>query len=188
MPENTLNIIMNISKPTWARGFSGSKRYVWRLIFALIFIGLLVLSRVDWRPLPDRVAGKAEASDGDSLRIGRHRIRLFGIDAPELVQTCERAGWAWACGRTARQHLLARLISGSETACDVRKRDRYGRLLAVCSAGAPELNRAMVRKGMAVSFAGLYRSEEAAARHAKSGLWAAEYERPADLHSRRPRR
>lgn len=36
--------------------------------------------------------------DGDSLSVGQHEIRLFGIDAPELKQTCMRAGQSWACG------------------------------------------------------------------------------------------
>ena len=33
------------------------------------------------------ITGPATITDGDTLRIGRERIRLFGIDAPEMSQT-----------------------------------------------------------------------------------------------------
>ena len=39
------------------------------------------------RPLPD-VAGQFRAVDGDSLRGPQGDVRLYGIDAPELDQTC----------------------------------------------------------------------------------------------------
>ena len=47
-----------------------------------------------------------KVSDGDSLRSGKLRIRIFGIDAPELKQQChDQNGSAWACGLAARQQL-----------------------------------------------------------------------------------
>ena len=35
-------------------------------------------------------SGKARAIDGDSLELSGHRVRLYGIDAPERRQTCEK--------------------------------------------------------------------------------------------------
>jgi endonuclease YncB( thermonuclease family) len=32
-------------------------------------------------------------SDGDTVRFGRQRIRLFGIDAPEKAQPCDDGQW-----------------------------------------------------------------------------------------------
>ena len=52
------------------------------------------------------VRGPAEVSDGDTLRIGAVRVRLFGIDAPEAGQPCdggEKGGWA--CGAAAADRL-----------------------------------------------------------------------------------
>ena len=35
------------------------------------------------------VSGLAIVTDGDSLKIDNNKIRLVGIDAPELKQTCQ---------------------------------------------------------------------------------------------------
>jgi endonuclease YncB( thermonuclease family) len=41
---------------------------------------------------PVAAADQLRISDGDTIRIGNERIRLWGIDAPELTQTCRLAG------------------------------------------------------------------------------------------------
>jgi endonuclease YncB( thermonuclease family) len=44
----------------------------------------------------DRVA----PIDGDTLKSSTTEVRLYGIDAPELAETCTDAnGKEWACGR-----------------------------------------------------------------------------------------
>ena len=42
-------------------------------------------------------ASKIKVTDGDSLRFGKEKIRLFGIDAPELKQICndKLSFWKW---------------------------------------------------------------------------------------------
>lgn len=44
----------------------------------------------------DIVTGRAYITDGDTIRIGDTRVRLFGLDAPERAQQCERDGSATA--------------------------------------------------------------------------------------------
>src|SRR5688572_23669801 len=39
--------------------------------------------------------------DGDTLEIDGHTVQLYGIDAPEVGQHCERADGLWACGAEA---------------------------------------------------------------------------------------
>src|SRR5690606_17174665 len=107
------------------------------LATALVGAFALVVAR-----LPEtgyrHVAGAVRVSDGDSLRMGEERIRLEGIDAPELAQTCIRAGEAYPCGREARD-ALARLVGDAPVECESRGRDRYGRLLARCRAQGVDL-------------------------------------------------
>ena len=163
-----------------------------RLPLALALIGALIISHIDWAALigggpPDVVQGRPDIRDGDSLVIGRHRVRLKGIDAPERDQTCTRGGKPWACGHAARRH-LKRLIGRREVSCAVVRRDRFDRLLARCRTGARDLNQAMIRDGMAVSFDGDYRREEAEARRARAGLWAGQFERPRLWRQSNPRR
>lgn len=124
-------------------------------------------------------------SDGDTLwlqpadsRRGSVKVRLRGIDAPELCQ-------AW--GPQARDALAARVLR-RRVAVDVRSRDDYGRALASVRVGGIDVGAALVADGHAWSTRwrghGPYRREEHAARTARRGLHAA----PAALEPRRFRR
>ena len=45
-------------------------------------------------------------SDGDSMRSGKFRIRLFGVDAPEKQQQCkDKVSRNWDCGIAAKKAL-----------------------------------------------------------------------------------
>ena len=50
----------------------------------LALLALIVLRIGD--PGGETIAGAARAADGDTLTLGGHRIRLIGIDAPEMAQ------------------------------------------------------------------------------------------------------
>jgi micrococcal nuclease len=100
------------------------------------------------------------------------RIRLIGIDAPELDQS------PW--GRAALRRLSE--LAGSEVrvSTDVRERDRYGRLLAyVWNSEGEMLNLRMLKDGYCVLYtippnvahAGLFRKAQAEARKSKKGFW-----------------
>jgi endonuclease YncB( thermonuclease family) len=144
--------------------------------------GLLWLTR---GALERDITGSAEAIDGDSLRVGGVEIRLHGVDAPELNQTCSVSNRETPCGREARAHLRRFAASGLVT-CVGSEHDRYGRLLARCRVRGIDINAAMVREGMAIAF-GAYTSEETEARAAYRGLWAGTFERPRDWRARHPR-
>lgn len=150
------------------------------LALALAVLGAVALAAAYLPGLgPARtLEGAARVADGDSLVLGSERIRLQGIDAPELAQLCARGGGDYPCGREARDALL-RLVAGRAVSCESRQRDRYDRVLARCRAGPLDLNRAMVEAGWAVSY-GDYRDAEDAARRAGKGLWAGSFDRPQD--------
>ena len=121
-------------------------------------------------PLPPRFSGTARASDGDSLVLQGDRVRLVGIDAPELDQVCwDGDGAQWRCGRAAREELAARLAAGPAE-CQPRGEDKYGRTLASCSVGGTDLGAHMVERGLALSTEG-YGAQERTARSDRRGLW-----------------
>jgi endonuclease YncB( thermonuclease family) len=131
------------------------------------------------------------AVDGDTLRAGDLRIRLIGIDAPEKAQTCRDAqSRAWACGIAAREQLEA-LVAHGAVRCAAQGHDRYGRTLAVCSAGdVADIGGALVRAGYAVSYMDRderYAADESAARAQGLGLWVGAFERPSDYRRRHRR-
>lgn len=134
------------------------------------------------------VMGRASVIDGDTIEIHGQRIRLFGIDAVESRQRCERNGKAWNCGRDAA-FALADRIGTSTIDCQGDERDRYGRLVAVCFKGGEDLNRWMVEQGWAVAFRRYsldYVEAEAAAKAARRGLWSGRFEMPWDWRRRSP--
>jgi endonuclease YncB( thermonuclease family) len=123
--------------------------------------------------------GRAQVTDGDTIRIGESRIRLKGIDAPELEQRCSRAGRSYACGETSRRALID-LVSGETVRCRATGRDRYQRILARCTVNGRDIGTRMVEEGWAVSYGRDYDDEESRARSRSAGLWAGAFERPQD--------
>lgn len=108
-------------------------------------------------------------SDGDTLKIGAQRYRLFGIDAPEAQQNCSDG---WPAGRLAASHLQS-LIAGRSVTCQAKDKDRYGRTVAVCFVGGVDLGERMVRDGYAWAYARYsqdYVDEEARARAGRLGV------------------
>ncbi len=86
--------------------------------------------------------------DGDTIRLNGTPYRLWGIDAPEMKQSCTDG---WPAGRLATTHLQS-LIVGRSVICEARDTDRYGRTVAVCRAGGEDLGAIMVRGGYAWAF------------------------------------
>ena len=161
------------------RGF----RNPWGAVATLAAIGLLaVLAALLWPP-PATLGGRAVAVDGDTLRIGDTRIRLLGLDAVELDQTCmDGAGRSWPCGREARS-ALADLLDGATTTCAGDGRDRYSRVLAHCRTAGGDVGERIVRAGWAVADLE-YGAALAEARLDGRGIWAGRFDDPADWRRR----
>ena len=144
----------------------------------------LVAAALDRPPPP--VSGLARASDGDSFRLGNDRIRLLGLDAPELAQDCTaESGQTWPCGRAARAR-MAELLAAGPADCRPEEIDQYGRLLATCSIHGHDLGATMVAEGLAVS-SGRYWTEEEAARNARLGIWSGDFAAPRTWRDDHPR-
>lgn len=124
----------------------------------------------------DGLQGMVRVTDGDSLTLNNERIRLWGIDAPELDQSCRRNGELYPCGETAKARLKS-LIGSREVACNYLEKDKYGRVLATCRVGDVALNEAMVESGWAVAYGG-YLTQELKARRDRLGLWEGTFDMP----------
>ena len=127
-----------------------------------------------------KVAGIPKVTDGDSIRIGDVRIRLFGIDAPESRQKCSYQGEEWRCGWEST-NALANIIGQHWVTCLKRSSDRYGRVVAICKVGPIDLSAWMVVNGWALAYKRYskdYVDEEEIARTRRKGVWRGHFMKP----------
>ncbi len=163
---------------------------------ALVVIAAVLLARYcGFEPdVHFKVADRVAAIDGDTLRSGDVEMRLYGIDAPELDQTCTLPdNREWACGREAQSRLRA-LIGRYAVDCTPRAKDKFGRVVAVCrTSKVPDLGEALVREGLAINLGGGGRGEgpyvdaEIEAQAAKRGIWQGSFEQPWEWREQHPR-
>jgi endonuclease YncB( thermonuclease family) len=86
--------------------------------------------------------------DGDTLRCGSERLRLLGIDAPELERCLRWRSCTPGDGEAAKQSLIVAVRLGPIRYQPVT-RDRYGRQVAVVWAGGVNLSCWQLRAGQA---------------------------------------
>jgi endonuclease YncB( thermonuclease family) len=155
-----------------------SKYFLRSLIFSFILVCIFLtpLSLV----IAD-VTGKPRVIDGDTIEIAGTLIRLDGIDAPETKQMClDEVGKRWRCGEAATYTLL-NIIGNHWVTCKGEKRDRYRRLIAICTLGPFDLNAMLVLKGLALAYRKYsiaYIKEEYDAKSKKLGLWRGRFVAP----------
>lgn len=152
-------------------------------MFVAHFSVLIALTLVAASAAAASISGVGRAIDGDSLMVGQLEVRLFGVDAPELTQTCTRDGKPWACGSTAAKQ-LSNLIAGQEVNCVPLGTDKHGRTVARCRVGSTDLNRAMVANGYALAYRRYsmdYISAEESARASRRGIWSGAFELPSTV-------
>lgn len=145
-----------------------------RFLFVLAVLGASPTFAVE------TLTGRARVVDGDTLELSGVKVRLLGVDAPELDQRCQQGGRVWACGQAARA-ALAGIVGQRRITCLVQDIDRYGRDVAVCQVGDQDVGAVMVRQGMAIAYrrySGRYVNAEAAARAEGLGLWTSTYVAP----------
>jgi endonuclease YncB( thermonuclease family) len=89
-------------------------------------------------------------SDGDTVKFGKQRVRLFGIDAPEKGQPCDDGHWY--PGPLATKALIA-FIAGRPVSCRQVDYDyKNNRPVATCFAGKDDLQAMMVGAGWAWAY------------------------------------
>ena len=129
---------------------------------------------------PDRVRRypRVLVTHAGRFTAGEARVRLYGIAAPELDQTCRSvSGESWACGQRAAAALRA-LIRSRAVECEP-KAEADREILGICLVGRTDLSAWLLRQGWAELADGVgepaYAEALTAAKHEKLGLWS---ERP----------
>ncbi|MET3559983.1 endonuclease YncB(thermonuclease family) [Bartonella japonica] len=132
------------------------------------------------------IKGKALIIDGDSIMISSVKIRLVGIDAPELQQFCGTKETRYPCGVEAKEY-LEDLIGNHPVTCRWYKKDKYNRILATCETKRiSNINATLVRNGWAVSYYD-YPEEEKEAKKKKKGIWQSNFQHPRKWRKTHPR-
>ncbi len=141
---------------------------LFNFILLILFINISFSNSSDIKS----IYGKAEVIDGDTIKIKGKKIRLFGIDAPEVDQICFKSSNPYHCGHTATKALIY-----------YTELDKYKRILGTCNygEGKEDINAMMVDRGYAVAYTRYskkYLKEEKDADHYGRGLWKGKFERP----------
>ncbi len=142
---------------------------------ALILLFLAAPARADF-------SGPVEVVDGDTLHVSGTTVRLFGIDAPEMDQTCRDAGGReWGCGAFVAAE-LARRYGGQTATCEPLDTDRYGRTVARCRVAGRDIAEDLVLDGWATAYQQYsqdYVLAEKSAQLRQAGLWSGTMQSPA---------
>lgn len=143
----------------------------------MLALALLIIAKLEPSAVTD-LAGPFQAVDGDTLSSNGDRLRLLGVDAPELGQQCSGRRGSYDCGNTARDGLVA-MLDRADWMCEGGGQDKYRRLLVRCMSGQTDLAEELVRQGLVVA-EGSYLAAEAEARTGQLGIWDGTFERPSD--------
>ena len=114
--------------------------------------------------------------DGDSIQpTTGNTIRLYGIDAPELNQSCHTDNKEWPCGRQSKQKLHT-FVKNKRITCKLIEKDKYNRNVEDCSVDGKSIGEYMVENGWAVAYTRYsdnYTLAELRAKGNKLGVWGA---------------
>ena len=138
------------------------------------------------------IFGVPKIIDGDTVNINSKKIRLEGIDAPEMKQQCKKPflkisvivffqfNKNYSCGVVSKEKLIEK-IKNSKIRCISSSKDRYKRFLATCFKDKVNLNKWMVKNGYAVAYkrySNEYVKDELYAKENMLGIWEGSFVMP----------
>ena len=142
------------------------------LIFLVIFFCPTAFSQ--------SINGKTKIIDGDTIHIGKNKIRLYGIDAPEINQRCTIKKKKWKCGIESYLALKS-IILNNKIQCEIIDVDQYKRLIGKCFVNKVYINQYMVINGWAIAYRYYsldFINDEEIAKNNKAGIWKGKFQEP----------
>lgn len=171
---------MNLKTITLLKRILKAKKLSLSLVIVIIVLAISSFNQsfitfLAQKSLEKELTGKvSKVIDGDTIEllakenpynhIAKLKIRLYGIDAPELKQ---------AYGKEAKEFLSA-LVLKQEVSLIIENKDKYDRFVSTLFLKGQDINKEMVKNGYAhayESFSNKYLTEQADAKMFKLGLW-----------------
>ena len=119
--------------------------------------------------------------DVDTIILNSEKIRFYGIDTPEIKQTCtNNIGQTYSCGVKATLE-LKKIIGSRKVLCIKKTKDRYKRSISICYVDGKDINSLMVKKGWALAYrkySKKYVKDEVIAKSNNAGMWSGDFIAP----------
>lgn len=179
MKQELLKLLRSQLRSELSRARRRQNRSPW--LIGGLFIAIIGISYFLYEPKapPSAIPKGAELTctvktiyDGDTLTAscppGEVKVRMFGIDAPEMGQK------PWGDG--SKQALKQLLTGHDPVRLRVMDQDRYGRTVAQVFAGERDVGLELVRQGQAVMYeqyndSPVYRQAQTDAKRARRAIW-----------------
>ena len=159
---------------------------------SLILFSLLILLTLPGYSISNEktISGNAKVIDGDTIKINKKKIRLFGIDAPEKKQICKKLYISffifnfqedYKCGEKSALALLKKLKNKKVECIFEEKKDIYKRNIGTCYIKNQDINKWLVKNGYAIAYkkySKKYVLDEKYAKENKLGIWVGNFVEP----------
>ena len=145
---------------------------MFKIFFLVLLINTLAFSKVL------NASSSLKIIDGDTIILNSVKIRFYGIDTPEIKQTCtDKYGHAYLCGVKAKLE-LEKIIGSKKVSCIKKTKDRYKRSISICYVDENDINSLMVKRGWALAYrkySKKYVRDEAIAKLNNAGMWSGKF-------------
>jgi len=119
-----------------------------RQIIVFIFITIFIVFTGSTVSSSKNINGFVDVTDGDTIRFGMIKIRIWGLDAPEMNTDA---------GKRSKAELRA-IVSGKEVTCEPDGTKSYDRVVAKCFVDGHDIAVKMIELGLAKPYCKFSRS------------------------------
>ncbi len=148
---------------------------MFKIFFLVLIMDILAFSKVL------NASSSLKIIDGDTIILNSEKIRFYGIDTPEIRQTCtDKYGHTYLCGVKAKLE-LEKIIGSKKVSCIKKTKDRYKRSISICYVDENDISSLMVKRGWALAYrkySKKYVKDEAMAKLNNAGMWSGKFIAP----------